>query len=92
MTYKTVIIGGTGKAEDDYYMRVGGKQTYVTDSYVYRIYDPVEDLYCCGGHGDNTHGSSVWMSLGGARQAMLHMPAGIRSRLQIKKFSLTPVE
>jgi hypothetical protein len=81
--YKSVVLDGKS------YIK---RQNYVTNSeFVYRLYDPVEDMFCCAGHGDNRNGQSVWLKESGAKQTMLHFEPELRSRVILKKYKLTEV-
>jgi hypothetical protein len=57
---------------------------------VFRIFDPLENKYCCSGRGMFAkNGRSVWNSRAAVRVALSHMPKDIKSRLVIKEFALT---
>lgn len=60
---------------------------------VYRIFDPVEQRFCCSGRGlYSQNGRSVWMSANGVNSALRNMPKDIKDRLVIKKYFLIDKE
>lgn len=59
---------------------------------VYRIFDPVQNMYCSSGRGFYAHnGRSVWVSKGAVKNALRNMPVEIRDRLIVKEFALVEV-
>ena len=65
------------------------KDLYASQTYVYRIFDPVENKFCSSGRGLYAHnGRSMWGGKGAARVALANMPEEIRSRLVIKEYLL----
>ena len=69
------------------------KDLYVNSTFVYRIFDPIEDKFCCSGRGLNANnGRSIWTSRGAAARALVCMPDGIKDRLIIKQYALVETE
>lgn len=65
------------------------KELYASQTFVYRIFDPVENKFCSSGRGLYAHnGRSMWGGKGAAKVALSNMPKEIRSRLIIKEFFL----
>ena len=58
---------------------------------VYRIYDPVEKIYCESGRGLYAkNGRSIWIGKTGAAVAKQYMPN--KERLEVRAFRLVPLE
>ena len=52
---------------------------------IYRIYDPIENKFCCSGRGLYAkNGRSVWASRSAAMVALINMPKEVRERATIK--------
>jgi hypothetical protein len=65
------------------------KDLYQAQTVAYRIYDPVEQKFCCSGRGLYAHnGRSVWLSKAGASVALRNMPAQVKARARIRTFNL----
>lgn len=71
-----------------------GRELYANDSMkVYRVYDPIENKFCCTGRSlYSGNGRSVWFNKGAATSALKNMPDEIKDRLQIKAFMLVELE
>ncbi len=65
------------------------KELYASQTFVYRIFDPIEKKFCSSGRGLYAHnGRSMWGGKGAAKVALSNMPEEIKSRLIIKEFLL----
>ena len=65
------------------------KELYTSQTFVYRIFDPIEQKFCASGRGLYAHnGRSIWGGKGAAKVALSNMPEKIRGRLIIKEFVL----
>lgn len=64
----------------------------MTETLIYRIYDPVAEKFCSSGRGLYAkNGRTFWAAKGAVMVALANMPAEIRGRLIVRTFELREV-